>query len=153
MKDFFKTVLTFVYNIFNALNLVPALFISLVGLVLYVTGTFESYPVVMIIFQLLLIVCAIYAIVATTRKLFGLDKRVKKSKGMQIVSENSDGEKINKTTSSDSKENADTVSSVEKPKYYKLKQNPDYMMAEYQDRYELFLITNEGLKKIRTDYK
>ena len=41
----------------------------------------------------------------------------------------------------------------EKPRYYKLKQNPDYVMAEYSDRYELFLITANGLKKVRTDYK
>lgn len=155
MKDFFKTILTFVYNIFNVLNLVPALFISLVGLVLYVTGTFSTYPVVALIFQLLLIAAVIYAIIATGRKLLGLDKRVKKSKGMQIVSDkenakDKDNEKFEK------KEDdlpTQTEQVAEKPKYFKLKQNPDYIMAEYQDRYELFLITDAGLKKIRTDYK
>ena len=153
MKDFFKTILTFVYNIFNVLNLVPALFISLVGLVLYVTGTFNTYPVVALIFQLLLIAAVIYAIIATGRKLLGLDKRVKKSKGMQIVSDNESAKDTVKEKKKEKDLPTETVQVVEKPKYFKLKQNPDYIMAEYQDRYELFLITDAGLKKIRTDYK
>lgn len=153
MKDFFKTILTFVYNIFNVLNLVPALFISLVGLVLYVTGTFNTYPVVALIFQLLLIAAVIYAIVATGRKLLGLDKRVKKSKGMQIVSDNESAKDTVKEKKKEKDLATQNVQVAEKPKYFKLKQNPDYIMAEYQDRYELFLITDAGLKKIRTDYK
>jgi len=41
----------------------------------------------------------------------------------------------------------------EKPVYYRVKQNPDYVMAEYSDRYELYKITGGGLTKIRTDFK
>lgn len=37
--------------------------------------------------------------------------------------------------------------------YFKVAQNPNYVMAEYVDRYELFLQTENGLKKIREDYK
>ena len=41
----------------------------------------------------------------------------------------------------------------EKPKYFKVKQNPNYIMAEYMDRYELLVKTESGLKLVRTDYK
>ncbi len=37
--------------------------------------------------------------------------------------------------------------------YFRVKQNPNYLMAEYTDRYELFVKTDGGLKKVRTDYK
>ena len=39
------------------------------------------------------------------------------------------------------------------PKYYNVKQNKNYVMAEYEDRYELYLKTQSGLSKVRTDYK
>lgn len=42
---------------------------------------------------------------------------------------------------------------IEQPRYFKVKQNPNYVMAEYSDRYELFLITPQGLKKVRVDQK
>ena len=156
MKDFFKTVFSFIYKFFNALNLVPALFVALVGLVLYVTGTLNAYPVITVIFQVLLVLTAIYAIVATGRKLLGLDKRVKKSKGMQIIDD--DGADTSAETEQEKAAETEKVVNPpirkkEQPKYFKLKQNPDYVMAEYSDRYELFLITEKGLKKIRTDYK
>lgn len=39
------------------------------------------------------------------------------------------------------------------PKYYSVRQNRDYVMAEYEDRYELFVKRDGGLQKVRTDYK
>lgn len=39
------------------------------------------------------------------------------------------------------------------PVYYKAAQNENYVFAEYEDRYELFLKTDGGLKYIKTDYK
>lgn len=39
------------------------------------------------------------------------------------------------------------------PVYYKAAQNENYVFAEYEDRYELFLKTGGGLKYIKTDYK
>ena len=41
----------------------------------------------------------------------------------------------------------------EQPRYFRVRQNPNYVMAEYSDRYELYLITPNGLKLTRTDYK
>lgn len=39
------------------------------------------------------------------------------------------------------------------PKYYKVSQNNDYVMAEYKDRYELYVKKNGKLFKVRTDAK
>ena len=69
---------------------------------------------------------------------------------MQIVSDVKSGATVTETSQ---EELQSKTFSDEKPRYYKLKQNPDYVMAEYSDRYELFLITAKGLEKVRTDYK
>ena len=39
------------------------------------------------------------------------------------------------------------------PQYFLVKQNPNYIMAEFEDRYELYEKTDKGLVKIRTDQK
>lgn len=39
------------------------------------------------------------------------------------------------------------------PKYYKVKQNNNYVMAEYRDRYELYVKKDGKLFKVRTDKK
>ena len=46
-----------------------------------------------------------------------------------------------------------SVNKINKPLYYRVSQNPKYVMAEYDDRYELFYEGKDGLKYIRTDYK
>lgn len=45
------------------------------------------------------------------------------------------------------------VKKEEKPVYYEVKQNKNYVMAEYSNRYELYLKTESGLTLIRTDLK
>ena len=39
------------------------------------------------------------------------------------------------------------------PIYFTVKQDPRYVFAEYEDRYELYLKTESGLKYFRTDTK
>ncbi len=41
----------------------------------------------------------------------------------------------------------------ETPRYYRVAQNPHYVMAEYSDRVVLFYETKEGLQYVRTDDK
>ena len=152
MRDFFKTVFSMVYKIFNFFNLVPALFVFLLGAVLYFTGVFATYPVILYLFEGCLIFALIYAIVATIRKLLGIDKKVKKSKGAQIISGGtSEGEKSRQEPEPTNQPNEKYVQKV--PRYFRVKENPDYLMAEYDDRYELYLIKDGNLRKIRTDYK
>lgn len=137
------------YKLSSLFNLQPTLLVLLVGAVLYLTGLIDGNAAVKYIFQGALIISVIYAVTATVKKLLGLDKKVKKSKGVQIVG-NSDGQ-IKETPASE--EYAAPVKQPEKPVYFRVKQNPQYVMAEYSDRYELFKITAGELKKIRTDYK
>ena len=42
---------------------------------------------------------------------------------------------------------------VSQPKYFRVKQNPNFVMAEYADRFELFKILDGQLVRIRIDYK
>ncbi len=41
----------------------------------------------------------------------------------------------------------------ERPKYYNVAGRPDYIFAEYSDRFELFKKSSDGLFLVRTDYK
>ena len=86
-----------------------------------------------------------HAIVGTVKRLLGLDKKVKKSKGAQIVNKKSDVK--------DDDANDYDQPRKEKPTYFRVKQSPDYVMAEYSDRYELYKKSEVGLKHVRTDYK
>ena len=154
MRFIFRAIFSIIYKLLDVFNLIPAFFVLLLGAVLYFTGTLNAYPALMLIFQILLILTAVYAIIATIKRVLGLDnKKVKKSKGVQIVQPTNQ-------QSSEQGSQAVAVNNItpktfqeEKPRYFKLKQNPDYIMAEYTDRYELFKITVNGLEKVRTDYK
>lgn len=152
-----KVFFTVIYSIFSFFNLQFALLIGLIGTVLYFTGTFEKNRAVLIIFTLILVLSIIYAVVKSIRKLLGIDKKVKRSKGVQIVGEN---QAENKETNEGVEEKIieqnvqnNSQDQNEQPKYYKVKQNPSFIMAEYSDRYELFKIEDGKLKKVRTDFK
>ena len=151
IKNIIKTVFTVVLKIFQFLNLQFSLLIALIGCVLYITGTFDKNPVVLLVFQLMLIVSIIYAIVGTIKRVLGIDKKNKNSKGVQIVKPEQ-----KENTESEQKEQpivAQTIEKEQKPMYFRVKNHPDYIMAEYLDRVELFKKTETGLRKIRTDYK
>ena len=111
------------------------------------------------------------AVIITVCKLFGLGKdkedekeKKKKDKSVQIVDEdtqnsNDESVQVNQqevnleiVKKSNAQENVYSPKQTY-PKYYAVKQNKNYVMAEYQDRYELYLKTPNGLSKIRTDYK
>lgn len=50
-------------------------------------------------------------------------------------------------------EKAAAPAQKEIPRYFRVAQNPHYVMAEYSDRVVLFYETKEGLKYVRTDNK
>ena len=52
-----------------------------------------------------------------------------------------------------SKEPKQTKKRVVYPIYFTVKQDPRYIFAEYEDRYELYLKTESGLKYVKTDVK
>ena len=145
IKQILTAVLTVVYKILSLFNLQFTLLIALVGLVLFLTGVFASSPALTLVYKLILIFSVVYAVVATLRGLLGLNKNVKKSKGAQIIK--TDKQKNDDVPAQAEREQKET------PVYFRVKQNPEYVMAEYSDRYELFRIVDGGLKKIRVDYK
>lgn len=145
IRALIKLVFKIIYSVIALFNLQLTLFLLLVGAMLFFTGTMANYPVLMPVFQVALVLSIIYAIVATLRKALGIDKKVKKSKGVQIVQPQEEKVQPIKEQS--------VHQTVEKPRYFSVKQNPNYVMAEFNDRYELYLKTKDGLEKIRTDYK
>lgn len=62
---------------------------------------------------------------------------------------------VKKSTSCDAEtvKQQKTPPKQQKTVYYSVKQDPRYVFAEYDDRYELFLKTSDGLKYVKTDYK
>ncbi len=142
-----KTVLKLVYKIVKLLHLQIPMLVGLVGAILYFTGALNQNQTVLYAYYVALGLSVLLSIVLTFRKIFKKNK-IDRKENMQIISEQDEkpGEDI---------EDKEKVSgSVEKyPKYYAVKQNKNYVMAEYADRYELYQKTNGGLKKIRTDYK
>ena len=148
IRAIIKGIFKLLYAVISLFNLQFTLFVVLVGALLYFTGVLSSNQTVLLVFQAALIISVIYAILTTIKKLLGIGKKVKKSKGLQIVEPERKEEK-------EKEEETVSVSPQvdEKPKYYRVKQNPDFVMAEYSDKYELYRIGQNGLIKIRTDYK
>lgn len=139
-----KTVFKIIYKLLSFLNLQPTLFVALVGLVLLLTGLLKN-SVVLTFLCVALMFSVAYAVIVSIKKLLGMGgDKPKKSKGVQIINETS-------SENAESVERKDSRPSY--PKYYRVKQNAAYVMAEYGDRYELYLKTKNGLQKVRTDYK
>lgn len=175
MKGFFKIFLVFglikkllvlifkfLYIFIKFLNLQFACVVALVGLVLFLTGAIPSSSLATTLFYVFLVLSLFVAIISTVKNL--LFPRAKKEKtnrgGVQIVETETEDDGIDNAPSSENNETANeppNVNSVQTksnyPVYFAVKQNPNYVMAEYEDRYELFEKSNRGLVKIRTDYK
>lgn len=150
MRYVLKSIFKFIYKILSLFNLQLTLFISLIGVVLYFTGIWDKNPIVVLIFKIALIFSLIFALFQTIKGLLGLNKKIKKSKGVQIVDTDNSGEDDKKEE--DIKTEPVTIN-AETPKYFRVKQNPNLVMAEFLDRYELYKIENGKLIRIRTDYK
>lgn len=157
-----KVFLTVIYSILSFFSLQYTLLVGLVGVVLYFTGVFDNNKTVLIVFALILAFTVVYAVIESIKKLLGLDKKIKRSKGVQIMPEGQDGAtppqqqyqpQPQPQTQQPQTYNYQQPIQSEVPRYFRVKQNPSYVMAEYSDRYELFKIENGALKKIRTDYK
>lgn len=150
IKTILSAVFGVLYKLIALLNLQLTLLLLLIGAVLYLTGVFEQGQTFLTLYQVLLVISAVYAVISTIKQLLGIEKKVKRSKGAQIIDSQVQTEKLEQPII------APTHTQIEpqqKPVYYRVKQNPEYVMAEYGDRYELFRVTDGQMKKIRTDYK
>ena len=141
ISKFFKTVSTFIYKILKTFRLHLTLLVILTGIILFFCGVFEDNATAEMVYFIVLIASVFYAVIGTGRAiLFPKPKEEKKRAKVDIVKKEETEEKTEETVE-------------EKPVFYKVKQNNFYVMAEYKDRYELFVKTPEGLKRVRTDYK
>ena len=169
IKKIITTVFKAIYKVLSVFNLQPLLFVLVVGLILFLTGTITDNPTVRTTFIVLIILSVVYAVIASLYKLFSLGR--KKGKKMQIV-DNRTGEvytdngKINESVPASYEQNVysgQTATANEPvyrqtptqnyPIYFTVRQNPKYFFAEYADRYELFYKSPNGIKHIRTDRK
>ena len=135
-------ILKLVYKFLKLFYLhIPAL-VLLVGVVLYFTGAMEN-QIVSLTVCVLLLFAVIYCVSGNVKRLFKKGVTKKKSKGVEIIET--------------SKEPFPSVSQVldngEIPVYFAVKQNPNYVMAEYSYKYVLYLKTENGLVKVREDKK
>lgn len=146
IKKIFSSLFAAVYAIISMLNLQVTFLVFLIGIILYLTGTFEN-KVYLVIFYFFVILSIVFSIYGTIKKLLGLGKKVSKKKNIQIMdSEQEDKAQVEEVEQQDIEKNT-------YPKYYKVRQRENAVMAEYEDRYELYEKKNGVWIKIRTDDK
>lgn len=171
---FFLDVANGIYFVISFVNLQYAVLVLLVGIVLFITGVFSRVPILQTIFFILLALSIVLAIVLTIRKLIvGTNKKEKKSKKKEVgdvsdFSEKKESESVSTLRTEDNenkvtlpiteqmeiaKENGVKEKAVVYPIYSKVRQNNNYIMAEFEDRYELYFNSEKGLIRVRTDYK
>lgn len=153
IKRIISTLFKAIYSVISIFNLQLALLVLVVGLVVYLTGAMNN-PTVKLIFDGAFILSVVFAILLTIKKLLGIGKSPKKSKGVQVVNTEQtvqQAQPVQPVVATPIIQSQTVV--PEKPVYYRVKGNDNYVMAEYSDKYELFLITDGGLKKVRTDFK
>lgn len=155
-----KVFFTVIYSVLNFFNLHYTLLLGLIGMVLYFTGTLDKNRAVLIVYALLLVVSLVYAVIASVKKLLGLDKKVKRSKGVQIVGKVDTPQPnvaveptVQNTNSPYTEQYQPQPAPSEVPRYFRVRQNPSYVMAEYSNKFELYKVQNGQLVKVRTDYK
>jgi hypothetical protein len=154
-----KLVLKTIYKFLSFFNLHVTAFLAVVGAILYLTGVLTSHRAVLLVFYVLLIGSVIYSLYANVRKFLGLNKKIEKKQGVQIVErENQDDVPKQEppvqpeidTQVNDTIENPTS----EKPlRYFAVKNTPNVVVCEYDNRYVLYYKTQSGYKYIRTDYK
>ena len=143
-----KTALKVVYTFLKVLKLRLVAFLAVVGLILYLFGVFDGDSASKILYIIALVLSLLISLWANVTRFKNKDKKEKKA--VQIVSaENREEVEIDE----DSIQPEPVVTQTIYPKYYAVKQNPAYVMAEYEDKFVLYLKSNGGLIKIRTDYK
>ena len=150
LKKAVKVIFEAVYKVLSFFNLQFTLLVGFVGLILYVTGLFHKYPQIRVWFLVAIIASVFLGLFLFIKKLF------KKSKKLEDKAERGNVQTVRvesqATETKEEIEKSSTVIQNDKPKYYKVAQNPNYIMAEYPDRYELYKKTPNGLVKVRTDF-
>ena len=155
LKKAVKVIFEAVYKVLSFFNLQFTLLVGFVGLILYVTGLFHKYPQIRVWFLVAIIASVFLGLFLFIRKLFKKSKKLEnKAERGNVQTVRVESEQAETTEPKEEmKQTTPTVIQNDKPKYYKVAQNPNFIMAEYPDRYELYKKTSNGLVKVRTDLK
>ena len=170
IRKIISTVLKAVYKILSVFNLQFALLVMAVGVVLYFCGVFENGGFPLLIFCLSFMCSVLVAVFLTARKILGIAPKKEKKSHVQILNQPTTEQPVQtvqqpqqvvqpvqQTVAQPVQPPVGNVynetQTAEQPRYFRVKQNPNYLMAEYSNKYELYLITPNGLKLVRTDYK
>lgn len=157
-KNFFKIVANLLYYIISFLHLTPLILVAVFGLLVELSSSAISTNSIFAgIFKLLIALSIVYAVLRTASAILGIGnkKRHKKSTAEIIKPKKREKqveEKVETAYQQTQVVKQDTVKPVY-PKYYRAKQNPNYVFTEYEDRYELFKLTDGKYVYVRTDYK
>ena len=153
LKKAIKIIFEAVYKVLSFCNLQFALLVGFAGLILYVTGLFHKHPQIKSWFFVALIMSVFLGFFLFIRKHFKKSKKLKeKPERGNVQTVRVESEQAEVTESKVETENPAVIQNA-KPKYYKVAQNSNFIMAEYPDRYELYKKTPNGLVKVRTDLK
>jgi membrane protein implicated in regulation of membrane protease activity len=168
---FFLNVANGIYSAISFVNLQYAVLVLLVGIVLFLTGVLNNVPIVKTIFFIVLALSIVLAIILTIRKLIiGSEKKKGKKEVGDVSDFNTENKKESVTEATNqnnegrvtlpiteqmeiAKENGVNEKTIVYPIYSKVRQNNNYIMAEFEDRYELYFNSEKGLIRVRTDYK
>ena len=170
IKTVLGTIFKAIYKILSVFSLQPLVFCAVAGALLEIAfRAISGSNAGFIFFHLILCLCVLYAVLRTIYLLLGFGrKKEKRRERAQILSDFENGAAA--PQNGDTRQEANTAFSQgagsardiagfsvsaqeERPKYYRVRQNPKYVMAEFSDRYELYLETSGSLQYIRTDYK
>ena len=166
-----RKIIKLIYKLLKFLNLQLTLLVSILCIVLQLTGAFDAEPILKTVFLVMLAITVVYAIVMTVRRLLFPNRKPKRYYGkVQVMEKTENDTKPNEETVSREPEKEEVEEygipeekAVESkpiespvnlsPKMYAVKGHAGFYMAEYSDRVELYKQTSNGLIKIRTDYK
>ena len=138
VDKFFNTV----WMVICKLNLPPLLTVGVIWLALYAFLPEKTYtPTINLIFLVLGCLCLIYALIATT---YNVIVYLKTNKG---------GSKKRRNKTVVLPDEISRTGSAEIPVYYRVAQNPKYIMAEYKDRYELYYEDDGDINFVKTTLK
>ena len=148
-----KTVLKTVYKFLSFFNLHITMLLVSIGAILYFTGVFNYSRVILLVFYVLLIISILHAIIASIKKLLGLDKKVNKKGNVQIMDSDSAESTVSVSAGKIKQSNAYEIDENTPLRYFAVKDNPAIVVCEYMNRYVLYYKTTDGFKYIRTDMK
>ena len=151
-----------IFIVIDKLHLKFLAFYLLVGLIVWLAGGMPRGGWFIVAYFVGLALTAIYWLYRFFTAPLRFLKRKKKPSAsgseVQIVpqttAEAGENPRLETVVPSPVPEPAPKIASPIRPRYYRVRQNPKYVMAEYPDRYELFYERSAGdWQYVRTDYK